>query len=255
MTQALGRRTMHPAALLLARTALLGLGLIAFLWGILEFPLFWQAASSENVAHRILDGDPFKTEALKRQLLSLQEINSKTDCRQRALQSAAVIQLRLTESALSANGSADPEENLTQLTDAIKKSLSCSPADPFLWLALYYAKTLSSAPSEDDLSYLRLSYQLGPNEGWIALRRNAIAFAHFSNLPQDLADLAIDEFILLLKNNMTDQAAKIFIGPAKPEQDLLGARLVELSTSQRLLFTDALAANGYFKSNDSPSIH
>jgi hypothetical protein len=69
--------------------------------------------------------------------------------------------------------------------DAIRQSLACSPADPFFWLALYALEP--SAP----LNYLTASYRLGPNEGWIALKRNLVAFANFDELPDDLRRIVV----------------------------------------------------------------
>ena len=83
--------------------------------------------------------------------------------------------------------------------NAIRESLSCSPADPFLWLALYWLDGTQHGYRPEDLKYLELSYQLGPNEGWIALRRNSVAFATFQQLPPELAEFAINEFVGLLK--------------------------------------------------------
>ena len=59
----------------------------------------------------------------------------------------------------------------------------------------------------ENANYLRLSYALGPNESWIALWRNRLAFSLFERLPTDLSDDALDEFIKLV-----DTESAIFRG-------------------------------------------
>ena len=63
------------------------------------------------------------------------------------------------------------------------------------------------------VNYLRLSYRLGPNESWIALWRNKLAFALFERLPADLSKQAIDEFVGLLNTRqLTRELAGVFEG-------------------------------------------
>ena len=88
----------------------------------------------------------------------------------------------------------------------------------------------------DNFRILRMSYRLGPNEAWIALKRNRIAFARFRRLPPDLAEDAIDEFTRLVKANFIDQAVDIFTGPAWPERDLLLSRLEPCSRGSPIVF-------------------
>jgi hypothetical protein len=66
----------------------------------------------------------------------------------------------------------------------------------------------------DDVKYLRMSYRLDPNEGWIALKRNRLAFEKFDQLSTDLAESAIGEYVALVKSGLYEQAAEILSGPA-----------------------------------------
>ena len=77
--------------------------------------------------------------------------------------------------------------------DAIRKFTCLLAADPFFWLALYALEP--SAP----LNYLTASYRLGPNEGWIALKRNPVAFANFDELPEDLRRIVVQEFVRIVE--------------------------------------------------------
>ena len=128
----------------------------------------------------------------------------------------------------------------------IRGSLSCAPADPFLWLALYSVEVNEQGPKPDYLKYLRLSYRLGPYEGWIASKRNPLAFGAFQQLPPDLREDVIDEFFAMVHDgNFSGQAAEILIGPAWPERELISSRLTRLSDYDRRRFADELDRRGY----------
>ena len=149
------------------------------------------------------------------------------------------------EVAASANDRQHLDEYLKSLGNAIRSSLSCTPADPFLWLALYSVEVTENGFKPDYLKYLRVSYRLGPHEGWIALKRNPLAFAAFQQLPPDLGENAINEFVALLESGLSDQAAEIIIGPAWPERELILSHLTRLSDYERQSFADALHRRGY----------
>ena len=73
----------------------------------------------------------------------------------------------------------------------------------------------------DHLEYLRMSYLMGPNEGWIALKRNVLALAVFERLSLDVAEMAICELTNLLSSGLIREAGGIFTGPAWRIRDLL----------------------------------
>ncbi len=239
------RSTRFVAAnyILLVRSCVVIIGSIAVSWGLIEFPIFWRDSSAERVAGQIISGDQFTTQTLTQQLSILSSTQNSNYCSPIALRSAAIIQLRMTEVSTPSDDYGDKQ--LTSLRDVIRSSLSCAPADPFLWLALYWVASMTNPLGQDDLQYLRMSYELGPNEGWIAIKRNYVAFKTFQRLPRDLAEATIKEFILLVENNFFAAAADIFIGPASPERGLILSHLEELTGEQRRSFADALSKRGY----------
>jgi hypothetical protein len=228
--------------ILLARSFIVLLGCIAIWWGIVAFPLFWQDTSIKRIAERIIAGDPFKPEVLARQLPIVESIKSATSCRPAGLRSAAIIELRMMETAAP---SEHTSERLKSLINVIRSSLSCTPADPFLWLALYSAVSSENGSTTNSLKYLWMSYNLGPNEGWIAVRRNRVAFARFQQLPPDLKEKTIDEFAGMLKASFFEQAADIFVGPAWPEREPILSRLARIPDGNRQAFADVLYSRGY----------
>jgi hypothetical protein len=85
-----------------------------------------------------------------------------------------------------------------------------------------------------------MSYELGRYEGWIALKRNRLALAIFPSLPGDLAELAVSEFVALVRSGLYAEAADIVAGPGKMLRGALFSRLKDLSDSQRREFAKVL---------------
>src|SRR5262249_17455441 len=90
------------------------------------------------------------------------------------------------------------------------------------------------------VKYLRMSYGLGPNEGWINLKRNPAAFAIFEQLPRDLGEKVIQEFVNLLKGGFHTQAADILAGPAWRLREQLLPRLREVDPFHLRAFAKVL---------------
>jgi hypothetical protein len=232
-----------PSYSFLARAFLVIVGCFAVWWGTVGFLDFWQDASTERIAARVLNGDSFKSEVMAGQIPAIRRIEDESYCRPAALRSAVVIKLRMME--VSASQSYKNEAQRQSLLSLIRTSLTCTPTDSFLWLALYSADGAANHFSTDDPKYLRMSYRLAPNDGWIALKRNRVAFESFHQLPSDLAETVINEFVQLVRNNLFVPAADIFMGPAWPERDLILSRLKWIPNDQFNVFADALHQRGY----------
>jgi hypothetical protein len=220
------------------RASALLAGLIGIGWGVSEFSALRQESIIKKIADRILVGQVYKYDILTEQASLVEPTQDPEPCRPLTVRSAAVIRLRLAEiSDNAALGPASVRANLA--VDAIRQSLACSPADPFFWLALYALEP--SAP----LKYLTASYRLGPNEGWIALKRNPVAFANFDELPEDLRRIVVQEFVRILEMNTIEDAVKIFVGPAWDYRELILSQMDQVPLEQRQQFQAALTGAGY----------
>ena len=215
------------------RVVFIVIGCIAAWWGIVAFSIFWQQAPMELIADRVIAGLPYSGAVLARQLPTIDSVESAVYCRASALRSAAIIRLRMVEVAKSINGHKSADQDMGSLRNVIRKSLSCSPADPFLWLVLYWVE---SSQNRFEPEYLKMSYDLGPNEGWVAVKRNPVALADYERLPPDLATQAINEFLALINNGFYEQAADILSGPAWRLRDTLLPRLASLPLRNREKF-------------------
>src|SRR5215471_16368048 len=220
------------------RTSAMLVGLIGIAWGVSEFSALREESTIKKIADRILVGQVYKYEILLKQSSLVEPTQRPELCRPLTVRSAAVIRVRLAE--ISDNAAIRPAPVRTNLAvDAIRQSLACSPADPFFWLALYALEP--SAP----LNYLTASYRLGPNEGWIALKRNPVAFANFDELPDDLRRIVIQEFVRIVEMGTIDDAVKIFVGPAWDNRELILSQMDQIPLPQRQKLQAALTGAGY----------
>ena len=223
------------------------LGCSAVLWGVFELPSFWQNSSTQRMATQIIAGDEFKNETLIQHLPTLDSIQSSKICRPAALRGAAIVRLRIFERTefASAQERTDAE---SKLMISIRSSLSCLPADAFLWLADYFVGVNEKGVEPEFLNALRQSYRVGPHEGWVAIKRNRVAFAAFSNLPSDLREAAMNEFVdMVHDSHFYDFAADILTGPAWPERDQILLAVSRLSDAKRADFYEVLKARGYVR--------
>ena len=230
---------MISATRLSLRASAILAGLVGIAWGVSEFSALRQESTIKKIADRILVGDVYKYEILLKQASLVDPAEDPEPCRPLTVRSAAVIRLRLAE--ISDNAALGPAPVRTNLAvDAIRQSLACSPADPFFWLALYALEP--SAP----LKYLTASYRLGPNEGWIALKRNPVAFANFDELPEDRRRIVVQEFVRIVEMDYSiDDAVKIFVGPAWDNRELILSQMDQVPLWERQEFQAALTRAGY----------
>jgi hypothetical protein len=225
------------------RGLLITVGLLVALWSAINFPSFLHRASNDRLATRILTGEVFKDDTIVRLLRTVDANRDRSRCDVPALHTLAILQLKRFENAIAAR--VDDNESQIATHDAIVASLSCAPADPLLWLVLAWVGSQSNPRSGDAVAFLRLSYQLGPNEGWIAIKRNYIAFTMFDQLPADIADRALIEFRHLVTSGIYREAANIFLGPAWAQRESLLKKLTEIERFHRESFMNELSSRGY----------
>jgi hypothetical protein len=224
-------------------TLLFGLASIA--WGVAAFPALSRYASLEQISLGIIDRNAFGRKALASVIPSVEAAEHDPYCRPEALRGAAVIRLRLAEDAMGRGEREAIDSDLQAVDRTTRSALSCSPADPFLWMVLSWVEGARQGFNQDLLDFLRLSYSLGPNEGWVAARRNRLALSTFERLPSDLADSALDEFVRMLGGGLYQETIAIFTGPGWPIRDKLLSRFAQIPERYREAFAKALYELGY----------
>ena len=109
------------------------LGCAAIVSGAYMFPIFWNQSSLEHTAVHLIEGVPYATDELIRSTPAVEATEQARLCRPQALHSAAIIRLQLAKDVIAGSERDHIDGSLNALRDSIRRSLVCSPADPFLW--------------------------------------------------------------------------------------------------------------------------
>jgi hypothetical protein len=186
-----------------------------------------------------LSGEKFKAAqltAVRRQLDAAPTIPLQAS----ALSSAAVIRLLLLEDELKTGNRLPSAPDLVEFQMVVSAALTRSPTSSFMWLSDLWLKRLRGESADSDLNLLRMSYWSGPNEAWIAVRRNALALGVFPSLPSDLAEQALSEFIGLVRSGLYADASNILAGPGWAIHEQLLSRLVQVDEADRRGFANVI---------------
>ena len=126
----------------------------------------------------------------------------------------------------------------------VRRSLSLNPGDPFLWLRLFALKNLRGGGDRRNLRLLAMSYQTGPLEGWVSLKRNKVGLVLFSEL--DVAEKAIvlEEFQQLVDSDFIESGVDLLTGPGWPIKEKLLATLSAVNPVSRQRFARLVRDDG-----------
>jgi hypothetical protein len=222
------------------------LGIGAVTWGALMLPLFWQQVPLNRATSAVLEGRTFNVQWLldKAQQAAVADGHSWV-CNPTTPHDAVVLRLAALEEAITAANQTQVGLAYDPLYDATRTALACSPADPFVWLTLFWLEVGKHGYDPAYENYLRLSYALGPNEGWIALWRSRISFAVFERLPDDLASHAINEFTTLVETGrLYPETLAIFSNATPATQNRIVERLKTAKAIPRQVFGRMLYDQG-----------
>jgi hypothetical protein len=197
------------------RAFICSVGLIGIVWGCRLIPVFWNEQSPYRVASKLLQGQPFKGQIVAEQVRKL-EAEEQYFCSPARLRGVLILRLALLNDAISGSDESATASARGDVNDAARAALRCAPADSFAWLVLFRFDVGAHGLQPNDVTYLRLSYALGPNEGWIALWRNSLSILMLPQLPDDLKDEVIDEFVKLVDTGQFYQQTVSIFANAPP---------------------------------------
>jgi hypothetical protein len=223
----------------IARVVLALGGAAAMAWVVAVFPVFRFEITINDIYRGVIAGEVYSSDVLA-SVEALTETNRSLTHRSSVLSKVAVIRMRQAENAARSGDSEHAEHEFSAVEPTVRDALRNSPNDPFLWLVLFYIDRNRNGLRPENLLFLRMSYKLGPNEGWIAVKRNGYALADYSGLPNDLAERPVSEFVSLVRWGIVPQAAEIAAGPARPIRNILFPRLKDLNDEQRRAFAAAI---------------
>ena len=225
-----------PVKITIARLLLVMAGAAAMAWAAIAFPTFWSEKAIVDVAGAITRGEVFDPDVLA--AVEARTEGKGSRLRAGVLSKVAEIRLRQLEDAIHAGDFRLIRQRLESATRIVRETLRNAPDDPFFWLVWFSLDTYRNGVRPESWRYLRMSYELGPYEGWIAVKRDSAALGSFSALPPDLRERATAEFVRLVRWGIVTEAADIAAGPARPLRAMLFPELKNLSDPQRRAFAD-----------------
>jgi hypothetical protein len=216
-------------------------GICAIAWTTDVILIYRADGSVADNAQLALSGDKFNAvelSAMKRQLDAAPDAPLQAS----SLTGAAIIRLLLLEASLREGNRQPPASEIAALQTVVDAALARSPTSSFMWLTDLWLKRLSNKFVDSDWNLLRMSYWSGPNEAWIAVRRNSLALGIFPELPSELAEEAISEFVGLVRSGLYAEAANILAGPGWGVHEQLLGRLTRVDEVNRHEFAKTLAS-------------
>lgn len=224
------------------RLVVAALGFAAILWSCAALPPFWLTLPARQAAERIVADQRFRPGVLRQLLVRLANAPQPKPLPAAFARADALISLRAAESQWRAQDDADRETDVAY--QKIRSALSVLPGDPLLWLLLYSVDMARNGFHAEIVDYLDRSYAEGPNEGWIALRRNRLALAIFSSLRAETQNLVIAEFAKMVDADWIDHAALNLLGTGWQQRDRLVSALGEVNISSKKSLYNQISGSG-----------
>jgi hypothetical protein len=214
-------------------------GICSIAWTFFSLPVFQAEAPLTSSAQYLLSGERFNAEQLS-ELSRRVEATPVKLLRSNALNSIVIIRLRLIENERTTGNNEAFTPHFADVESAVTAALVEDPGNSFLWLAQYWLQSSSSRAADRSLKFLRMSYFSGPNEAWIAVRRNPLALGIFSLLPSELAERVLSEFAGLVRSGLYLDAANIVAGSDWAVRKKLLSRLTQFEETDRRRFAKVL---------------
>jgi hypothetical protein len=214
-------------------------GILAVTWATQALLIYHKTPLLTDTAQGILSGDKFNATQLNAMKRSLDALPSGL-LEASTLSSAAVIHSFLLEEQLKTGDHKASASDIAELRTIVSAALAQSPTNSFMWLTDVWIKWLRGEFTQGDFNLLRMSYWSGPNEAWIAVRRNPLAMSLLP-LPNDLKDQAVSEFARLVRTGLYEDASNILAGPGWPIREQLLNGLIQVDEANRRVFAGVLA--------------
>ncbi|WP_456748357.1 hypothetical protein [Bradyrhizobium sp. USDA 4354] len=235
---------MPITAQMLARGPVLVFGFASAIWSIVVLPSFLRLVPATAAAARVIEDDSFRRGAAPNLLAIIEGGRIPILPHPDFARASALVRVRLAKDAIMRRSSAEADSEFAAAEASLRFALIASPGDSFLWLTLYSIKTTRAGFSPADVGYLEESYNRGPLEGWIALRRNKLGLAAFRDLSEPLQDKVVTEFATLVESGFTEHAAINLTGIGWAQRDRLLTGLTEVYVVSREALAKRLARDG-----------
>lgn len=235
---------MPRVSVIVCKSFLLLLSAMALVWSGTMLASGRLSTDLDAVAQKILRGESFRSDNLDALEPRIIGVEADPFARPASLRSAAIITLHRAEVAIAEGRRIAIDERLDQLGRLLGRALQTSPTDSYLWLALFWYRNNAHGYDPANVALLARSYDLGPAEGWIGVRRVRLALPILSHLPAPLQERVVKEFAFLV-NAQFPEMPGVLVGAGWAEREKLLARLATVKDESRRTFARSLGAMGY----------
>jgi hypothetical protein len=218
---------------------------ICLYWGISLDLDALAYARQERIAFRIILGDTFQTDFVSSLALKAPRGNDVGGCNPSLVRSTAIIDLNLAEESYALADRLAIDWRMGQVENSTRAALECAPSDAFLWCVRYWVEVVKYGFKDEFLTDLKMSYNLGPHEAWIAEKRNSLALAVFDRLGPKLQDMVVAEYAGMLDAGLIQQAFDNLVGPGFSIQNRLLGALGNVRLIHREWLAKGLREAGY----------
>jgi hypothetical protein len=219
------------------------LGLFALAWASAVFPALLLSAPARTAAKLIVEDDHLQPGGLAKLHARLQNAHLAL-VPPKLVTAKALVRLRLADEEAQTSQQIDAQRTFDEVNNEIKGALSEVPGDSFLWM-MYYSTAVARTGSQfEHIDYLVQSYEAGPNEGWIVLRRNRLGLSLPSPLISVLQKYIVAEFATIANSGFVEDAASNLALVGRDEQELLLAGLSTLDIQPRIALAKKLSRAG-----------
>jgi len=213
-------------------------------WSVFTLPSFWRMVPLQGASDQIVAEERFKPGVLPELLRTASANPSPWIAQSRLSEALALLAFTSAQEAVQRTTSDDADGEAKAAATKLRAAIALAPQSPFLWVLLYSAETMQNGFDVGQLAYVRVSYALGPNEGWIAMRRNRLSLAVFSALDARMQEAVINEFAELVDSGFVDAAAMNLLTVGWPQKDRLLNGLSEVDIAAKTSLGRRLSAEG-----------
>ncbi|PJG55625.1 hypothetical protein CVM73_08700 [Bradyrhizobium forestalis] len=208
-------------------------------------PSFRGLLPARDIAARIISDDRLKAQALAEILALIEPAAAAALSPPELFRASALARVRLAEVAMARKSSDEADAEIAAAEQKLVEALSVNPTDSFLWLMLYSVETSRSGFDPKTVAHLERSYLAGPNEGWIAVRRNRVALGVFPLLSELAQARVVDEFAEMVDADFWNDTEANLTGIGWAHRDRLLAGLQRVDLVSREAFARMLFRDGY----------
>lgn len=198
-----------------------------------------------SVASGIGAGETYKQDALLALEPNIAATQTALSPNPDVLRSVAIIRIREAEEDLNSGQLPSTSTAFERASTAVLSGIEASPTDPFLWYGSAWLRKSRYGYDAEVASRLKLSYDMGPNEGWVAVHRNGFTLTLLSALPSEFQTTGGTEFRGLVESNYIADAATVLTGPGWSNRSLLLASVEAASEAARIKLSKRLEELGF----------